>query len=83
MTNEARIAKALCVALARGLAASHVKRLRCAVRRSRMSPKGHHAQNFGFAFGFWPCVGGPYLRVQLSSWTVEVWYGVAGYKLYQ
>lgn len=58
-----------------------VKRLRVDARRSRVSLKGRHAQNFGLAFGYWPCVGGPYIRIQVSSFTLEVWYGIAGQRL--
>lgn len=57
-----------------------IKRLRYDVGRSRMSPKGQHAQSIGIAVGYWPCVGGPYVRVQLGSYTFDVWYGTAGFR---
>lgn len=75
------MAKEAHITLARNLSDADARRPRCDVRRSRMSAKGRHAQNFGLAFGYWPCVGGPYIRVQVSSVTLEVWYGIAGQRL--
>jgi hypothetical protein len=39
------------------------------------SPKGERSFGIGFRFGWWPCVGGPYVQVGYGFGRVSVWWG--------
>lgn len=34
----------------------------------------------GIDFGFWPCLGGPYVRLAVGMIVIELWHGVGSYK---
>jgi hypothetical protein len=57
-----------------------VRGLHCGVRRSRQSKTGRHAQSLGLRLGYWPCLGAPFIGVDVGSWRVEVWWGLPGYR---
>lgn len=48
-------------------------------RRSKRSPKQRHAQSFGVRVGYWPCLGGPFLAIDVASHRWDLWYGRPSY----
>jgi hypothetical protein len=57
-----------------------MKRIHIQHRRSRTTLRGVHAQSIGLRVGYWPCLGGPFVAVDLGSHRVEVWYGRQSYR---
>lgn len=57
-----------------------MKRLRVQHRRSRTSPTGKHAVSVGVRFGYWPCLGGPFVVVDLWTHRIDIWYGRPSYR---
>lgn len=37
--------------------------------------EGKHAFGFGFRFGYWPCLRGPFVQLALGKRIVSIWYG--------
>jgi hypothetical protein len=45
-------------------------------RLTNTSAEGRHAFALGFRFGYWPCLGGPFVQLALGKHIVSIWYGV-------
>lgn len=56
------------------------KRIHFEHNRTRQSPDGRHAQTLGLRIGYWPCLSGPYISVEIGSHRLDLWYGTASYK---
>lgn len=56
------------------------KRVRAQHRRSRQSPQQRHAQSIGLRIGYWPCLGGPFVAIDLGSHRWDIWYGRVSYQ---
>lgn len=56
------------------------KRLRVQHRRSRVSATGKHAFSIGLRLGYWPCLGGPFVALDLGTHRLEAWYGRESYR---
>jgi len=54
--------------------------LRYAIRPNKLGPQGTPSLGYGFRFGYWPCLQGPYLQLAIHQWRIEVWFGLPSYR---
>jgi hypothetical protein len=55
------------------------RRLRFAVLRTSKSPEGRHAWALGVRVGYWPCLRGPHITINIGTRRYYVWYGLPSY----
>jgi hypothetical protein len=49
-------------------------------RRARQSPRGRYALSLGLTVGYYPCLRGPFVKVDLLSHKVTIWHGLPTYR---
>jgi hypothetical protein len=54
-------------------------RLRKDIRRQRQREDGRYVWGFGARLGYWPCLRAPFIRFDVATWIIEVWYGLPSY----
>lgn len=43
--------------------------------RLRTNHERRAVSSYGFRFGYWPCVDGPFLQINLGTYYRSFWYG--------
>lgn len=44
--------------------------------RTRQSPEGELALEFGLKIGYWPCLKGPFVSIAFGYRRLDLWYGL-------
>lgn len=56
-------------------------RFRALIRRNRFNPaNGRHAVSVGIRIGWWPCLHGPFVSLDVITHRVDLWFGLPSYK---
>jgi len=55
------------------------KRLHLELNKTRPSPNGSLAFELGAKVGWWPCLHGPFISIQLGFRRIDFWYGTPRY----
>jgi hypothetical protein len=58
-----------------------MKKFRKRHRRSRTQQgTGRHAWTIGLRLGYWPCLKGPFVVVEIATHRFDFWYGLPSYE---
>ena len=53
-----------------------MRQLHWNIRRNASDARGRTSVGLGGRFGWWPCLDGPYLQVEVWKWNWSLWYGL-------
>lgn len=56
-----------------------MRKFRLGVRPSRSREDGARSFRVGLNFGYWPCLGGPFVQIYTGFWAIGLWWGTASY----